>query len=139
MPKIRSSAKIAEKYGRVTPGKGPELEAGLRDPKKIWADETAAAAPAWAAGVSDAVARGAFAKGVADAGQSSYIDPALKLGVKRYRDGVTFGTPKYNKKFAPFRDVIEGTVLPPRGPVGDPGNIERVRMMAAALHEAKIK
>ena len=139
MPKIRSTAKIAEKYGRVTPGKGPELEAGLRDPKKVWVDEALAAVAAWAAGVSDAVARGAFGKGVADAGQASYIDPALKLGVKRYRDGVTFGVPKYSKKFAPFRDVIEGTTLPPRGPVGDPANVERVRIMAAALHDAKIK
>ena len=139
MPKIRSTAKIAEKYARVTPGKSAELEAGLKDPKKIWVDETGAAAPAWAAGVSDAVARGAFAKGVANAGQAAYIDPAIKLGVKRYRDGVTFGVSKYTKNFAPFRDVIEGTTLPPRGPTGDPGNIDRVRLIAAALHDAKIK
>lgn len=139
MPKIRSGAKIAEKYTRVTPGKASELEAGLKDPKKVWFDEALAAAPAWAAGVSDAVGRGAFAKGVTAAGQAAYIDPALKLGVKRYRDGVTFGASKYAKNFAPFRDVIEGTTLPPRGPVGDPGNIERVRLMAAALHDAKVK
>ena len=139
MPKIRALAKIKDKYVRVTPGKGPELEAGLKDPKKLWADETAAATEAWAGGVTDAVARGAFGKGVAACGQAGYIDPALKLGVKRYRDGVTYGADKYGKKFAPFRDVIEGTSLPPRGPVGDPGNIERVRMMAAALHDAKIK
>lgn len=139
MPKIRSLAKIQEKYGRVTPAKGPELEAGLRDPKKIWVDEAAAANEAWKGGVSDAVARDAFHKGVTAAGQASYIEPALKLGVKRYRDGVTFGVPKYGRKFGPFRDVIEGTTLPPRGPVGDPANIDRVRVMAAALHDAKIK
>ena len=139
MPKIRSMAKIADKYKRVTPTKGPELEAGLRDPKKVWVDETAAAAAAWEGGVSDAIARGAFAKGVSEAGQAAYIGPALALGVKRYRDGVAYGVPKYSSKFAPFRDVIEGTTLPPRGPVGDPGNIERVRMIAAALHDAKIK
>jgi len=139
MPAIRSLAKIAEKYKRVTPAKGPELEAGLRDPKKIWEDEASAAGPAWEGGVTDAIARGAFVKGVSEAGQAAYIGPALALGVKRYRDGVTYGVPKYSKKFGPFRDVIEGTTLPPRGPVGDPGNIERVRMMAAALHDAKIK
>lgn len=139
MPKIRSLAKIQEKYGRVTPAKGPELEAGLKDPKKIWVDEAAAANEAWKGGVSDAVARDAFHKGVTAAGQTAYIEPALKLGVKRYRDGVTFGIPKYGRKFGPFRDVIEGTTLPPRGPVGDPANIERVRTMAAALHDAKIR
>jgi len=139
MAKIRSQAKISEKYGRVTPGKANELEAGLKDPKKIWVDEAAAAEPAYNAGVSDAISRGAFGKGVAAAGQAAYLEPALKLGVKRYRDGVTFGIPKYTKNFAPYRDVIEATALPPRGAVGDPGNIDRVRVMAAALHDAKIK
>ncbi|MBA7560742.1 hypothetical protein ES708_02373 [subsurface metagenome] len=139
MPKIRSLAKITEKYGRVTPAKGKELEAGLRDPKKIWVDEAAAAGDAWKGGVEGAIARDGFVKGVVEAGQAAYIDPALKLGVGRYRSGVEFGTPKYGKKFGPYRDVIEGTSLPPRGPVGDPANIERVRVMAAALHEAKVR
>jgi hypothetical protein len=139
MPKIRTLAKITEKYGRVTPTKGRELEAGLRDPKKVWVDEAAASEDAWEGGVTDAVARKAFGKGVVEAGQAAYLDPALKLGVGRYREGVTFGVPKYGRKFGPYRDVIEGTSLPPRGPVGDPGNIERVRVMAAALHDAKIK
>lgn len=138
MPAIRSLSTIKEKYGRVTPGKGPELEAGLKNPKKVWVDEAAAAASAWEGGVSDAIARGAFAKGVTEAGQAAYLDPALKLGVKRYRDGVTYGTDKYSKKFSPYREVIAGTTLPPRGPVGDPANIERVRVMAAALHDAKV-
>jgi len=139
MPKIRAIGKITDKYKRVTPGKGPELEEGLKDPKKNWAEETAASGDAWESGVTEAISRGAFVKGVAEAGQAAYLEPALKLGVKRYRDGVTFGVSKYTKKFAPFRDVIEGTSLPPRGAVGDPGNIERVRIMAAALHDAKIK
>mgnify|MGYP001583810356 CR=1 FL=1 len=139
MPKIRSLAKIADKYGRVTPAKGPELEAGLKDPKKIWKDEAGAASDAWKAGVSDAVTRDAFKKGVDKATQADYLDPALKLGVKRYRDGVQLGITKYNKNFGPFRDIIEATTLPPKGAVGDPGNIERVRIIAAALHEGKIK
>lgn len=138
MPAVRSMAKIKEKYGRVTPGKGTELEAGLRDPKKNWHDETLAAKEAWQGGVEGAISRDAFSKGVANVSQADYLDPALKLGVSRYRAGVTFGTDKYGKNFSPFREVIEGTSLPPRGPVGDPGNIERVRVMAAALHDAKV-
>lgn len=136
--KIRALAKIKEKYGRVTPGKATELEAGLRDPKKNWHDETLAAADAWQGGVEGAIAGDRFAKGVAAVNQADYLEPALKLGVKRYRDGVAFGISKYAERFGPYRDVIEGTSLPPRGPVGDPGNIERVRIMAAALHDAKV-
>jgi len=44
MAKIRALAKIAAKYGRVTPGKGKEYEEGIKDPKKVWADEAKAAA-----------------------------------------------------------------------------------------------
>ena len=139
MAAIRSLTKISDKYKRVTPTKGPELEAGLKDPKKVWVDEASAAGTAWEGGVTDAIARGAFVKGVTNAAPAAYLDPALKLGVKRYRDGVTYGVAKYSKKFAPFRDVIEATTLPPRGPVGDPDNIERDRLIAAALHDAKIK
>lgn len=138
MAKIRSMAKIKEKYGRVTPSKGPELEAGLRDPKKNWHDETLAAGDAWRGGVEGAIARDGFIKGVSAVDQSDYLEPSLKLGVRRYRDGVTFGVPKYADRFAPYRDVIEGTTLPPRGPVGDPANIERVRIIASALHDAKV-
>lgn len=138
MPAIRPLAKITEKYGRVTPGKGRELEEGLRAPKKLWVDEAAGAAEAWAGGVTEAVGDDRFRKGVVAAGQAAYLDPALKLGVGRYRSGVEFGVPKYGKKFAPYRDIIEATTLPPRGPVGDPGNIERVAIMSAALHAGKV-
>lgn len=138
MPAIRPLTKIVEKYGRVTPAKGRELEEGLRAPKKIWVDAAAAAAEPWAAGVTEAVADDRFRKGVVAAGQAAYLDPALKLGVGRYRSGVEFGVPKYGKKFAKFRDIIEGTILPPRGPVGDPGNVDRVTLMAAALHAGKV-
>jgi len=138
MAKIRALAKIAAKYSRVTPSKGKEYEEGIKDPKKVWADEAKAAAGAWGDGVSAAVARGAFAKGVEECGQPGYIDPALKKGVARYRGGVEYGVAKYNKKFAKFRDVIEATALPPRGPKGDPRNIDRVTAIASALHEAKI-
>lgn len=138
MPAIRPLTKIVDKYGRVTPGKGRELEEGLKAPKKIWEAEAAAAGEAWGAGVTEAVADDRFVKGVREAGQAAYLDPALKLGVARYRSGVEFGVPKYSKKFAKYRDIIEGTTLPPRGPVGDPGNIERVTIMAAALHAGKV-
>lgn len=137
MPPIRALPKIVEKYKRVTPGKAREYGIGVADPKKKWVEEAAKAKEAWEGGVTDAITRGAFVKGVEECGQAGYLDPALKKGEGRYRPGVEYGIPKYNKKFAPFRDVIEDIELPPRGPKGDPRNIERVSMIAAALHEKK--
>jgi len=139
MAEIRSLAKIVAKYQRVTPLKAKEYEEGVKDPKKIWADKAKAAEEAWAGGVTDAVARGAFSKGIEECGQAGYIEPALKKGVPRFRGGVEYGIPKYNRKIARYRDVIEATPLPPRGPKGDPRNIDRVAAIAAALHAEKIK
>ena len=139
MAKIRALTKIVAKYGRVTPGKAREYEEGIKDPKKVWVDEAKAADDAWESGVTDAIARDAFAKGVEACGQAGWLDPALKKGAVRYRPGVDYGIPKYNKKFAPYHAVIEATSLPPRGAKGDPRNLDRVATIAAALHDAKIK
>lgn len=138
MPPIRSTATIVEKYKRVTPGKSKEYAEGVKDPKKKWIEETPKAAAAFAEGVTDAIARDAFAKGVLACGQAGYLDPALKKGEARYRPGVEYGVTKYNKNFAPMRDVIAGIDLPPRGPKGDPRNIDRVATIATALHAAKV-
>ena len=139
MAKVRSLSYIVQKYTRVTPGKAREYEEGVKNPKKVWEEETKAAAPAWEQGVQDAIERGAFPAGVELAGQSTYVNMALKKGVRRYPDGVRLGVDKYQKNFAPYREVIEATELPPRKAKGDPANIERVAAIAAALHEEKVR
>ncbi len=137
MAGIRSLAFIVEKYRRVTPGKAKEFEEGLKAPKEQWEAETIASEEAWEAGITDAIARGAFAGGVAAAGQAHYVDMAVRKGAPRFRQGVEIGLPRYQKNFAPFRDVIAGVDLPPRRAKGDPGNLERVAVIAAALHEER--
>ncbi len=139
MAAIRSLAKIVDKYKRVTPGKAKEYLEGVKDPKKKWVEEAAAAEDAWEEGVQGAIARGSFKTGIEAAGQETYLDAAIKKGEGRYRGGVEYGIPKYQKKFARYRDVIAGVMLPPRGAKGDPRNIDRVTAIASALHDEKIK
>jgi hypothetical protein len=47
------------------------------------------------------------------------------------------GSDDYEKGFAPYRDVIEQTALPPRFPKRDPRNIQRVSAIATALAKKK--
>lgn len=139
MPVVRALGKISEKWGRVTPQRAPEYEAGVKDPLKDWAKETTKANDAYKAGVQAAVSKDMFAKGVAKAGTEKWKRKATEVGPRRFAEGVAVGAPDYEKGFAPYRDVIEKTVLPARFAKGDPRNIDRVRTMAGALAEAKRK
>lgn len=139
MPKIRSADEIAAKWARVTPGRSSDFEAGVRTPKEKWDERAAAAEPAFEAGVTEAIARKAYGKGVKEAGFTKWQGKTLAVGVGRWGPGVRAAEADYNTGFRPYRDVIERVVLPPRGPKGDPRNIDRVSTIAKALHDAKIK
>lgn len=139
MPPVKPMSAIAEKWARVTPQRAPDYETGVRNPKVDWAQATANAAGAYKEGVTKSITEGRFEKGVKAAGTEKWQRKAIELGPSRYSQGVTVAQPDYEKGFAPFRDVIERTALPPRFAKGDPRNIDRVRVMAAALNAAKKK
>ncbi len=139
MSVVKSIASIAEKWARVTPQRSADYEAGVKNPIRDWATNTGAANGAYKAGVADAIAKDRFAKGVAKAGTEKWKRRATEVGTARFAQGVQVAQPDYEKGFAQFRDVIEKTVLPPRFAKGDPRNIDRVRVMAAALADAKRK
>jgi len=138
MANIRSIQEIARKWQTVTPGRAPQYQEGVQRPKVDWAQATAEAADAWQAGIQDAIARNAFQRGVQEAGTQKWQRKTLELGVQRWPQGVQAALEEYERGFAPYRDVIERTVLPPRGRKGDPNNIQRVAVIARALHEAKV-
>ncbi len=139
MPAVRNISKVAEKWATVTPQRSAQYEAGVTEPLRDWQKNTAAANDAYKAGIQASIQKDMFAKGVAKAGTEKWKRKAAALGPSRFAQGVAIAAPDYEKGFAPYRDVIEKTTLPPRFAKGDPRNIDRVRAMAAALAEAKRK
>lgn len=136
MANIKPMSVIADKWATVTPGRASYYEEGVRITTKDWAAETQQAEGAYAQGVSDAISRGAFGKGVSDAGTAKWREGTLaKKG--RWAEGVRLGKTNYQSGFAPFRAVIEGVSLPPRGPRGDPGNWARAQAIGDALSAAR--
>jgi hypothetical protein len=85
-----------------------------------------------------AAAADSFAKGVTKAGTDKWKSKALQKGPGRFAEGVMVAGPDYEAGFAPYRDEIERTTLPPRFPKGDPRNISRVATIAAALRKKKL-
>lgn len=137
MPAIRSIDKIASKWATVTPQRAPQYAEGVKDPKKDWAKEAVEAEERYKAGVTAAANEGRYGKGVKRAGTEKWQKMAAKKGPSRYAEGVMIAKPNYEQGFAPFAEEIARVELPPRGPKGDPANIQRVAAIAQALHNKK--
>jgi len=134
---IRSMSEIAKKWATVTPMRSGDYEAGVRNPRRDWAQATAAAEDAWKTGVTNAAAKGFFSKGVNFAGTPKWAKGAVDKGVARWGPGVSVAEPDYSRGFAPFRDAIERTTLPPRFATRDPRNLARVKAIVDAMVRTK--
>lgn len=138
MPAIKPMNAISEKYTRVTPQRQQDYTAGVTAtaPEK-WSGNTSASATSWASGVAAAAASGRFAAGV-DGKGGKWKTATLGKGAARFGPGVQAAGPDYTAGFTKYHDVIASVQLSPRGPRGDPGNIQRVAALAQALHTARV-
>jgi hypothetical protein len=138
MADIKDMGRITDAWKRRSQASTPDYEAGVRNPRKDWARQTAAAEDNYNKGVQAAISRKAFGKGVQNAGTEKWQRNAIEKGTMRWADGINASEKAYADGFAPYADVIRNTSLPARGAKGDPKNIERVRVMAKALHDKKV-
>ena len=136
--KIKSSAAIAKKWATVTPARSRQWEEEITaTPDADWADPAVASAPIWEQGVQEAAARGGYAKGIEES-RTKWKRKALAVGGARYGPGVRAAETDQAQGFAPYREVIAGLTLAPKGPRGSPGNYERVREVGEALHSKRV-
>lgn len=134
---IRSIEHIAKKWAEVTPGRTADYEAGVANPRRDWGVATAAAEGAYEAGVTMAISKKRFGKGVKAAGTEKWQRGALEKGTARWGPGVGLAQDLYGRNFAPYRDAIERVTLPPRYAKRDPRNLARVKAVVDALIAAK--
>ena len=135
---IKSADVAAKKYATRGAAAGQDYAAGVAAPRQDWAQATAASANTWGAGVQQAISNGSFTKGVNAAGTPKWQRKASGVGAQRYGPGVQAAQNDYQAGVAPYLQVIAGLNLPPRNPKGDPGNIQRVAMIAQALRQKKL-
>lgn len=138
MANIKDISKIADKYATVTPGRVTQYKEGVQNPRRPWAEATLAAEGNYKAAVTQAAAEGRQGKGVRKAGDDKWLKGARDKGPTRFSAGVVLGKDNYREGFSPYHQEIQSVTLPPRGPKGDPGNIQRVTAIATALHEKKL-
>ena len=138
MAEIKSIQAIQEKWARVTPTRTDDYTAGIKNPKRDWAQATVAAKETQKAAMVVAAANDSYAKGVQKAGTARWQDKATKLGPGRFAEGVVVGAGDYGTGFAPYADVIKATQLTPRFPRGDVRNLDRVKAISQALRKKKV-
>lgn len=137
MPRVKPAADIAAKWARVAPTRQQDFEAGVADPQVDWARSTSAARESWEQGINESIQRGAFSRGVESAGSEKWRRKTRDVGAQRWGAGVRAAQQDMETAIQPYRDAIERTVLPPRGPRGDPRNLERSAVMARALADVR--
>lgn len=136
---IRSIDSIAKKWAEVTPMRADDYAAGVQNPRRSWSQATANAEGAYKDGVNKAISRNAFGKGVKKAGDEKWSRKSLSRGVANWGPGVADAQGDYQAGFAPYRDTIEATKLPPRYARRDPRNLARVKAIVDALIAKKLQ
>jgi hypothetical protein len=134
---VKDAATVAAKWAQRAGAASGDYTKGVQNTTKDWAADTAASAGAWASGVQAAVGNGAFTKGVNAAGTQKWRTMASSKGATRYPQGVQAAQPAYTTGIGPVLQVLGSIQLPPRGPKGDPGNINRVTAVTTALRKLK--
>ena len=136
-PNVKSAAQAAGRWSRRAASAGPEYTDGVTNTTASWQAAATAAQQSYIQGVQEANGRGAFAKGVAAAGDQKWRANALKKGPGRFSEGVMVGTDDYSRGVQPFLEIAARTDLPMRGPVGSEANYTRASTMAKAFRAAK--
>jgi len=135
---VKDLNRISLKWTRQSAAAQPEYEFGVQNPRRSWAKATAEAEGAYQAGVQKAISEKRFGKGVKKAGDTKWQKNTLEKGPARWTQGIQLSEDSYQTGFAPYRETLKSLTLPPRGPKGDPANINRVALVAKALHEKKL-
>jgi len=138
MADIRDMGSIAGKWKGNTAKAAGNYADGVKDPKKDWGKNTADSEKNYEAGVTAAISRKAFGKGVKNAGTEKWQEGAVNKGAPRFAQGVEASGNAYQDGFTPYQETIKKLVLPPRGPKGSDANFDRVKAVGKALHAKKI-
>jgi hypothetical protein len=136
--RVRSASDAASKFANRGAAAAGDYKNGLAGSGQAWQQNTSAAADNYAAGVQAAIGRQAFSKGVNKSGGAYFEQRATAIGANRYADGVRNGQQNYQDGVAASFDALSKLTLTPRGPKGDPRNMQRAQEVAQALRAVKV-
>jgi hypothetical protein len=128
---------VVEKWANRSAGAASEYRTGV-ERADGWASATMAGKENYVQGVQQAISRGAFEKGVRDAGDERYKSGATGKGADRYAGGIAAGKDRYRGGVAEYLSFIGNLTLPKRGPRGSPENSQRSTFIQQALNKKRV-
>jgi hypothetical protein len=136
---VKDAATSAAKFVSRAQAAGPAYTSGVANAGSSWQAATAAADSAYSAGVQTAITSGRFKNSITSNAASKFVTNASGKGSQRYPQGVAAAGPAWQSGVQPFLSALSSLTLPPRMPRGDPGNINRVSAVTAAMRAVKLK
>lgn len=137
MANIKPIEQSADKWRRRAEVAGEDYRAGVRNPRRPWAQAAAEAEQNYRAGVTAAASRGAFSAGVKRAGEERWRQMSEAKGPSRFAEGVAIGQPDWVRGFTPYHQAISSVSLPARGPRGSEQNYQRSVSVGKTLRAVK--
>lgn len=136
---VISAASAAEKWARRASTATQDYTNGVQNPSMDWATATKASEDNYKTSVIAAANAGRFGKGVTNAGSEKQKKNAVEKGGARWAPGIAASQDAFATGIQKVLSTISGLTLPPRGVKGDPRNLQRVTIIANALHAMKVK
>jgi len=136
--KVKEAAQARSKFVSRGGIAGPEYAEGVKTAGESWQRETLAAEENYNNGVTAAIQRRAFVRGVSASGADHFQMKASTVGARRFPEGIRDAGQAYEDGVRPMLDVLRALDLPPRRPRGDPANTERVARANMALRAKKL-
>jgi len=130
---------IAKKYVDVTPARAAYYEKEAPKAADRWFEHAVAAAAQYKAAVTAPNIEKMFAGGIKRVGAAKFKRKVEAVGIARYGPGVSAAEADFREGIAPYIEELARIDLPARKPRGDPGNLERVRVIFDALHKKRLE
>lgn len=130
----QSSAKFVERAGAAS----QDYVSGAESSSKDQSMAAIAAAPNYQAGVTAAIARGAYQKGLQTSGKAGWLAGVRNKGQNRFAEGVAQGAIKYATNSGKFDSARSSADSLPRGPKGSEANYARSKAVGQALRKMKV-
>lgn len=135
---MKSAQASSTKFVERASGATTDYVDGVRSSTKDQNALAIAAAERHKLATTEALNRGAYAKGLQKAGKAAYIEGVTKKGQDRFASGVAASAIKYAQNSGAYDSARGAADNLPRGVKGSEANFARSKAVGQALRAAKV-